>query len=193
MGQSKMANQIKETSLTPLEKEVLIGCLLGDGTLSQSGQHYRLRVEHSSKDREYVEWKYDLLRRLCISKIQYVSNHISLRFGTVGHSEITELRKSWYQPLKQIPASLILTPLMVAIWFMDDGTKHGETVDISVHCFSEGSLKLLVSQLEEVYSIFTTINSDSKGNRLYIRRASYSSFKTLTKPYIVECMKRKLP
>jgi hypothetical protein len=193
MGQSKIANQIKQLPLTSFEKEMIIGCLLGDGTLSRSGQHYRLRIEHSSKDSEYVEWKYTLLRRLCVSKIQYIPTHFSLRFGTVGHPEITRLREIWYQPSKQLPTDLVLTPLMVAIWFMDDGTKHGETVDFSVHSFSENSLCLLIEQLRGMYNILTTVNSDSKGNRLYVRKASYSYFKTLTKPYIIGCMKRKLP
>ena len=63
MSQTKLANQIKLLQLTPIEKEVIIACLLGDGTLSKSGMNYRLRIEHNFKHKEYVEWKYNLLKR----------------------------------------------------------------------------------------------------------------------------------
>jgi len=193
MPQTKAGNQVKQTSLTSSEREVLEGCLLGDGTLSQAGKHYRLRVEHASKHFEYVEWKHSLLKRLCISDVQYVSAHSSLRFGTVGHPSITALRQVWYQPKKGVPSDLVLTPLIIAIWFMDDGTKHRDTVDISVHNFSECDLQVLCNQLLNKYNIQTTVNSDAKGHRLYVVKKSYPRFKKLVKPYIVECMAYKLP
>jgi len=193
LSQNKFSNLIKQTILTPLEIEVVNACLLGDGTLSKSGKHYRLRIEHKEKHKEYVEWKFEFLKRLCISNIQYVSAHSSYRFGTVGHPEITKLRQKWYPFKKQIVSDLRLTPLTVAIWFMDDGTRHrNDTVNISVHSFSKASLNILQNKLFE-YMIDTTINSDSKGARLYIKKKSYSNFKRLVKPYIIRCMAYKLP
>ena len=192
MSQTKFANQIKQIQLTPLETEMIIACLLGDGTLSKSGKNYRLRIEHNSEHKEYVEWKYNLLKRICISEIQYVSAHSSYRFGTVGHPAITLLRQIWYQPIKQVISELELTPLMIAVWFMDDGTKHRDTVDISIHSFSLASIEILQTQLLD-YSISTTVNSDSKGRRLYILKKSYQNFKRLVNPYIVKCMAYKLP
>jgi hypothetical protein len=193
MSQTRLGNQIRQTYLNETEMEVIIACLIGDGTLSRSGRNYRLRVEHSFKDKEYVEWKYELLRHLCLTEIQYVPSHHSLRFGTVGHPQITKLRGIWYRPKKQIHGCLVLTPLTLSIWFMDDGTKHRDTVDFSVHSFSEGSLRILRSQLYKRYGIVTTVNLDSKGRRLYVRKKSYPIFKELTKPYILKCMARKLP
>ena len=103
-----------------------------------------------------------------------------------------QMRKQWYRPHKQIPQDLVLTPLMIAIWFMDDGTRHRDTVDISVHSFSDASLQSLRSQLLKM-GIVTTINSDAKGNRLYVVKRSYPEFKRLVTPYIVGCMAYKLP
>ena len=171
---------------------MVIACLLGDGTLSKSGKNYRLRIEHNSKHREYVEWKYNLLKRLCISEIQYIASHSSYRFGTIGHPEITLLRQAWYESTKQIVDELELTPLIIAVWFMDDGTKHRDTIDISVHSFSLMSIEMLRKQLSK-FGVETTINSDSKGFRLYVLKKSYINFKTLVSPYIVKCMAYKLP
>ena len=192
MSHTRLGNQLKQTKLEPLEKEILQGCLLGDGTLSQAGKHYRLRIEHQSKDKEYVEWKFQFLKRLCISGVQYVSYHDSFRFGTVGHPEITTLRQVWYDPVKQVPSDLVLTPRMLAIWFMDDGTRHRDTIDISVHSFSEQSLDILRNQIAS-FGFQTTVNSDAKGKRLYFIKKSYPGFERLTKPYMLKCMARKLP
>ena len=192
MSHTGLANRIKRIPLSSLERELISGCLLGDGTLSQSGKYHRLRIEHASRHKEYVEWKHSVLKRLCVSEIQCVADHGSFRFGTVGLPEVTEMRQLWYRPTKQIPTDLVLTPMMVAIWFMDDGTKHRDTVDISVHSFSFESLTSLRNRLS-LLGIHTTVNSDAKGHRLYVLKESYPNFKRLVKPYIVECMAYKLP
>jgi|SRR3989344_475163 len=192
MSRTKQSDLLKRAALTPQEIEMIIACLLGDGTLSRSGKNYRLRIEHNFKHLEYVEWKYDLLKRLCVSSIQSVAAHSSVRFGTVGHPEITKLRDKWYLQTKQIVSDLKLTPMMIAVWFMDDGTRHRDTVDISAHSFSTQSLESLRKQLLE-YEIETTINSDSKGSRLYVLKKSYPNFKKFVSPYIVKCMAYKLP
>lgn len=192
MSQTRLANQLKETKITSFENEVIQGCLLGDGTLSKAGKNYRLRIEHSSKHQMYVVWKFEHLKRLCISDIQYISKHDSFRFGTVGHPEMTLLRQVWYSPMKEVPKDMVITPLIMAIWFMDDGTKHRDTVDFSVHNFSRKSLDLLQHQFS-LLDMQTTVNSDAKGNRLYILKKSYPRFKRLVKPYIVSCMAYKLP
>ena len=171
---------------------MITACLLGDGILSKAGKNYRLMVEHTLKDEEYVHWKFQFLKRLSVSDVQYVPSHDSYRFGTVGHPEITEMRQAWYRPTKQVPSKLVLTPLMLAIWFMDDGTKHRDTVDISVHNFSKESLDILRNRVS-LFGIQTTVNSDSKGSRLYVLKKSYPRFESLAKPYMVQCMERKLP
>jgi hypothetical protein len=48
--------------LTQRQKEILIGCILGDAYISPLG---KIRIEQSTKQREYVDWKYQELRSLC--------------------------------------------------------------------------------------------------------------------------------
>lgn len=192
MSQTKAGNLVKQSSLTSFEIEVITGCLIGDGTLSISDKNYRLRVEHTVRHKEYVNWKYESLKRLCVHPPQYVPQHASTRFGTVGHPQLNSLRQVWYQSSKQIPNDLVLTPLMISIWFMDDGTRHRESIDISIHNFSTHSARNFLLQLK-TYGIYATVNSDQKGKRLYVKQKSYPVFKKLVKPNIVQCMAYKLP
>ncbi len=192
MSHSFLGKSIRQTALTVLEREIISGCLLGDGTLTKAGKNYRLRIEHAFASREYVNWKFQLLKRLCVSDVQSVIGRQSWRFGTVGHPEITGMRSLWYNPIKQVPENLRLTPLMMAVWFMDDGTKHRDTVDFSIHSFSDESAQALRNQMLQL-DVKTTINSDGKGKRLYVLKSSYPNFKKLVSPHMVTCMAYKLP
>ena len=193
MAHLREANVLKNTKILPSEMEVIIGSLIGDGSLEKSGKHYRLRVGHTVRHSEYVRWKYKLLQRFCITDPQYVPTTESLRLGTIGHPELSKLRHKWYtNGIKEIPIDFRLTPLMITIWFMDDGCKQGKSVDFSVHSFSVKSIQILRKELAE-FDIDTTINFDGKGHRIYVRRSSYDSFKELVKPYIQPCMAYKLP
>lgn len=193
MAHTREANALKSIKLLPFEKEVAVGCLIGDGSLDKSGKQYRLRIGHTVRHSDYVRWKYKLLQRFCVTAPQYVPTTKSLRIGTVGHPELSKLRHQWYENgIKNIPIDFRLTPLMLAIWFMDDGCKQGNSVDFSVHCFSEKSIRILRKSLAE-FDIATTVNFDGKGYRIYVRRRGYDTFKMLVKPYIQTCMAYKLP
>ena len=192
MGATRQSYNLKSLSLTPEEINFIQACLLGDGTLSKSGQHYRMRIAHKGAHKEYVNWKYANLQRLCVSKPGIDAINQSFRFGTVGHPQISGLRKLWYQPTKQVPSKFQLDGKALAIWFMDDGTKIHRTVNFSVHNFSRSSIALLQKLLSQM-KIMTTVQSDGKGKRLYVKQSSYAMFKRLVKPYIVACMAYKLP
>lgn len=192
MGATRQAYNLKSKSLSPEEVNFIQACLLGDGALVKSGKQFRLRVAHKMAHKEYVDWKYANLRRLCVSKPAIDAINQSFRFGTVGHPEISSLRELWYQPTKQIPSQFQLDKRALAVWFMDDGTRIHNTVNFSVHSFTESSIVFLQKLLLQM-NITTTIQSDSKGKRLYVKQSSYPVFKNLVKPYILPCMAYKLP
>lgn len=135
-----------------------------------------------------------MLKRLSISQPKALDAHSFLRFGTVGHPELSKMRKEWYiNGKKTVPTKIKnLSAITIAAWFMDDGTKHRDTVDFSVHSFSIDDIQKLQKILVKK-GIKTTINNDSKGSRLYVKKESYPAFKRLVNPYIVKCMAYKLP
>jgi hypothetical protein len=128
----------KAKSFTAVEREFVIGCLLGDGTLSKSGKEYRLRIEHQAAHKEYVDWKYSQIQRFCVTPPRFVAKHNSYRFGTIGHPELTKLRTAFYnQSVKRLQEKLseCITPLMLAILFLDDGGKVNNTVSFALHSY----------------------------------------------------------
>ncbi|MGB9592157.1 MAG: LAGLIDADG family homing endonuclease, partial [Candidatus Kryptoniota bacterium] len=193
---NRLSNQIKDLSIDKNEEAVIIGCLLGDATLSKSGKFYRLRIEQKSAHKEYVEWKFNWLKRLCITPPQFSPGNNSYRFGTVGHPELSKLHSEFYGENRSINPFVLnkVNDLSIAIWFMDDGYKIHSTVGISANNFSEAALKQLQSLFKKL-GIATSLQKDKRGKRIYIKSSSYQSFKKLVKPYIsqVKCMAYKLP
>lgn len=192
MGATTLSYTLKTQTITKDELHFIEACLLGDGTLSASGKYHRLRIAHKQAHKEYVFWKHFNLQKLCVSAPSPDMVNNSLRFGTIGHPEITKLHDIWYQPTKQIPNSFKLNERAIAIWLMDDGCKIHNTVNFSIHNFNDTSIALLRQQLLNM-NIITSVQSDGKGKRLYVMQESYPILKKLVKPYIISCMAYKLP
>jgi len=119
--------------LTPQQKEILIGHLLGDGgfILGKRCINPRFVIGRSAKDFEYTLWSSKILHNLLGSNgISYfdvydkrtkrIYKRITLR--TKSLKELLPFFQQWYPENKKIvPSSIKLTPLIVAVWFADDG------------------------------------------------------------------------
>lgn len=198
MPHLRIANNLKSECFTNAEREFVIGCLLGDGTLSKSGKEYRLRVEHKAAHKEYVDWKYNRLQRFCLNPPSFVAKHNSYRFGTVGHPELTKLRIAFYgNNVKQLAEGLLgeISPLVLAILFLDDGGKVNNTVSFALHSY--GADASLIQLSLRKFGIETSWQLDGHGcrKRLYVKSSSYATFEMLVKPYVEEisCMAYKFP
>lgn len=193
-------------SLTSTQRAVLMGSLLGDGSLVGNmgtdvdtwNTNYRFQVVHSTEKEEYVLWKYRIFREWVLSPPRYQSVNNSLRFRTISHPEFTELRSMFYDSRgKKIIApriaQLISDPLSLAVWFMDDGAKlkrHGYT--LNSQSFSLRDNLRLKRLLEEVFGLVVSLHRDKKYHRLYIRRISLQRFNELVIKFILPCMRYKL-
>lgn len=135
-------------SFTERQLAVITGSMLGDGSISKAYNMNCLFCErHSDKQLGYLTWKFDCLkpfsRKITKETIDgcrlpqkgSYDNYISHRMETVRHALFSELEKLWYKRnkrgqyilddrgrrMKILPPELNLTPLSVAIWFVDDG------------------------------------------------------------------------
>src|SRR5215510_2035823 len=91
--------------------------------------------------------------------------------------------------IKIIPHNIekYLTPLALAIWFMDDGSKLGKGAKIATNCFKYKELQFFCNILLKKYNIIVKLNSGgkNKGYVLYIHSKSMPLFSKIVKPYIL--------
>lgn len=87
-----------------------------------------------------------------------------------------------------------LTPLALAIWFMDDGSLLAPGVKIAVNNFTFKDIMLLCRVIKVKYQIIASIHSGgkNKGYTLYIHKQSMKTFSNLVKPFMLKSMLYKL-
>jgi hypothetical protein len=195
---------------TSLQKEVLIGLLLGDGSIqSNGGKNFFFKFDQKGVSQAYVSLVYLIFQ-------PFVGNHPKLRFKNgVDHSWwfrtyrlpfLKFYHDQFYgldahgSSIRIVPKLLHrwITPISLAFWFMDDGGKGTSGYNLHTQCFSLHHVKNLQKVLGNKFGLEVSIHSDTKKGTqrkyyyLYISSGSVQKFTELVKPYIIPCMQYKL-
>ncbi|MEA2715231.1 MAG: hypothetical protein QOG91_259 [Candidatus Parcubacteria bacterium] len=184
-------------SLTQTQRSIIIGSVLGDGYLRivPKRKNAFLEINHTFHQKEYVDWKYSMLEPICRSgPVVRKGNgcRVAYRFTTRQSEEISEIYRRFYRDRRKfIPDDLILDPLMLAVWYMDDGSICGKSIYLNTQQFdSEDQRKCIL--LLKMLNIESTLNRDKIYWRIRIRTASASGFFNLISPYVTPSMQYKL-
>lgn len=185
-------------SLTTFERSIIIGSLLGDGYMRiiPERKNAFLEINHSFKAFEYVDYKYTSLKNICESAPKKRSTNegrVAYRFFTKQHDELTEIYKQFYVNNKKIiPKNLLLDPVSLAIWYMDDGSKcRNSDIYLNTQQFSIADQNILLFKLREM-SITARLNKDKQYYRIRILKESIKTFMEIISPYVIESMQYKL-
>lgn len=191
------------------QRDIVIGTILGDGCLEFNGYRgTRLQIKQKDGHKQYVMWLYKNLSDLCRTGPQQRKDTKQWYFSTRTLEELTELHKVFYsrQKRKRVPAeiaSLVTSPLSIAVWYMDDGTldyrpKSHYNFRLSTDSFTKTENVLLVDMLKVNFGVnassFNSLCRGKKYHRLYIGAKGRDSFFDLVQPYMIKpCFNRKLP
>jgi len=200
---SKTERVVSDKTLTDDQKQVVWGMLLGDGHLANTGY---FRVSHGYAQYEYLLHCRDLL----ISIARSVTYEESVKtngtlchgfcFRTDSHPWFQRQHALWYPAgsrSKVYPISAIqnLTPLGLAIWFMDDGHGGGGASfalgDITAQHADE-----VAEAVSKRFGIDTYVKPHSQTSSckvLAVRGSSLDKFFTLIKEHIPNNLLYKLP
>ena len=184
-------------SLTQEQKSIIIGSILGDGYLRivPERKNAFLEINHSISEKDYVDWKHQELKNLVKSPPKArkgKGKRIAYRFFTKQHPEITKLYQEFYQDREKVIPNFKLNPLIIAVWFMDDGSKSYRTYYLNTQRFDYQSQQRLIQMLKEQYGIESSLNRDKEYYRLRIKQSSAERFKKLIQNYIIPTMEYKL-
>ena len=183
-------------SLTSTQKSLVTGTLLGDGYMRivPGRKNAFLEINHSSKQKEYVNWKYFQLQNFVNSppKMRTFANREAFRFSTKSSPEFTEIYRMFYIKGKKIIPDLTLDPLSLAVWYMDDGSKVSESdFYLNTQKFSmQDQLKLL--WLLKNIGLDAKLNRDKEYFRIRFLKKSLSKLKQIINPDVIPYMRYKL-
>jgi len=184
--------ELKITDFSALQKNLIVGSLLGDGSLTKSRDCISARfVERHSVDQlDYLQWKNSILKPFVTSKLVKTpgGEHIisgvpcivkdSYMLSTITHPYLTGLHKIWYKDGKKvIPGNLYNTMnvLSYTVWFCDDGCFiHNKRlgiyrIDIHSEAFSyKENVFLCRDLLSKFFGVGFRVN-----NRTYVSGKAY--------------------
>lgn len=185
------------------QKSLLIGLLLGDGTITN---HPDFRIMHSEKQKAYIEWKIKIMDEFEIkngglkiykstSGYNKDQNVLAVRLST--NATIKALRRAVYTPKKTITRRLLnwLNPLGLAIWYMDDGcinvntSKQRSSIQHTIKiatCVDEPTVEIIIEYFKEVWGIkFRKFKEKELYSIASSTEEDCSKFIEIIKPYII--------
>jgi hypothetical protein len=216
-----------EEPITERQKEIIYGCLMGDGKKQHSQSFASLGIGQCDKQKEYVLWKYIELQNITSprgvvytkpindGREEYKNSSGIWGFYTKANSDIEKIIKDFYSSgKKQITNDILknLTPLSIAVWFMDDGggdmskktrDKHPNWNMVPEFYFCTDSFlkdecEIIIQWFLDTYNIKTHLRYRRRGStgqdqyRIIINNESSQDFIDLVSPHILPCMRYKI-
>jgi recombination protein RecA len=198
--------------LSDQQVQVILGSLMGDGNLSPNRRGRtgtRFRLGHGAKQAAYLDWKVSLLGNIRCTRTTNAKRAVFADFTPLP--ELAELHDAVYfgDGKKHLSWDYLkaLTPLALAIWYMDDGcftvrskgvqerTQGGSgRIDICVEALSPGTRDRLLQYLRDTHGM--DVKLFTRGLRqnaiLQFTTASTAKFQKLVAPYVHPSMEYKL-
>jgi recombination protein RecA len=198
--------------LSEQQWQVVLGSLMGDGNLSPNRNDrsgVRFRMGHGAKQIEYLDWKISLMGNVSCSRTTNDKGTAFADFTPLP--ELAELQRAVYfgDGKKHLSWDYLkaLTPLALAIWYMDDGgftlrskglqarTAGGSgRVEICVEAMGADTRERLLAYLRDTHDLEVKLLSSGAANKavLQFSTAGSARFQQIVAPYVHPSMAYKL-
>lgn len=187
----------------------ILGSLLGNLNLEKHDDGLKLIIEQYQQNIEYLYWYNNffidrsyapnVLPKLKIriakhNKIFYYYKIYSYTFTSlnflydifyINKKKVLPLNQSWWK---------WFTPLSLALWYMDDGSKTQSGLRLVPNNFNLEEIKFLRLLLKKKFNINTSIHASgsNKSYIIYIKSNSVNDFINIVNPYIHKSIYYKL-
>lgn len=189
-------------TLSENQKSILVGTLLGDAGIRYRGFNCRLHIKHALKQLSLVNFKWKSFRNITSMNVRVFTQQVGERdynfaeFVTQTHPEFTKYYNLFYKSSKKIVPKeiqqLLVDPLSLAVWFMDDGTAEYAGASLQTHSFSKVDVLRLVKVIKINYKIDANIHMNKGRWVIYFPKASMSRLSSLVDHDILQDFRYKL-
>lgn len=181
--------------------QVAIGSILGDGFLHRLAirrSTSQIYVSQHNSKLPYLEWLHsELGKSIEMNPIKPKTGYLQHWFMSKPDQRLGYLKKKFYLGKKKIIPNnikeLLVTPLSLAVWYMDDGTldkrnKYHFNSMIASYCFSFEECEVLKQTLQENFQVNASVTKckmrEKTYPRIYIKSESMENFIKVIKPFI---------
>lgn len=181
---------IKKVPFTQIQRDAIIGILLGQGHVKRHGNSYRLETSNPESKKEILFWKKMLLGNF----VNVIQHHNSYSFKTATHNELSFFYKLFYENNKKIVRPELInyvTPLSIAIWFSDQGEiKNHLTMKFNSNKFSKSENEILQYILKIKFNVRTKVCTYIRNNIEYhylsVNKENSTKLTDIIKPFAIE-------
>jgi hypothetical protein len=185
--------------LSEVQRSVLIGKLLGDGSFSY-GNLNQINFSHGNKQKEYFDWTCHVLGDCVTQNVDVRESGYGttmFRMNTKNSESIKEIIESVFKEDRGVNCLDAVTPLSLAIWYMDDGNlshteKQRDRACFAVCRYSDDDCEKFI-QLFDRFGIQIKVCKYDGYNRIRLNADDAERFFCLIRSYVPECMQYKLP
>jgi LAGLIDADG DNA endonuclease family len=182
-------------SLSEVQHSIIVGTLLGDGSM-RCKTNALLEINHSSRQLSYVHWKYRHLAQLVSTPPRVRKRNgdrIASRFVTRSLPALTPYYRLFYEAGRKRVPEVELSPLALAVWFMDDGCRSRNAVYLDTQQFDVTDQQKLLVMLEWQWGIDGTLNCDKSYRRIRISVDGTKRLTQLIESDLLPELRYKLP
>lgn len=193
-----------ELELTPLQRQIIIGKMLGNGSFHDHPWSGYLSWAYAEKDKEYFYWTNQIMGELCQGyEYRFTGGYGAkmLRSRTISSAHIKKLLSSFFtsEQKKQIPSWVAdeMGPISMAILYMDYGSlSHHKDQEDRVHLavcdYSSADCEVLQRGMKK-FGINAVYYESEGHSRLRLNANDAELFFLLISPYVPSSMQYKLP
>lgn len=195
----------KSIELSQIQKDILIGLILGDGYISNKYSTSYLKIDHSLEQKEYAEDIFSKFSNIFKSLNYYTRKTVDKRNNKLYKSvvlqslsikELRVYRDLFYnENTKIIPNDIeeLLTPIGLAYLFMDDGKSASYGFYICTDGFTKEENEFLVNCINRKFNLKLKISKTWINKyRIFIPSSEKEKFVNLIRPFIIPSMYYKL-
>lgn len=197
---------LRQTPLNSIQKQLLVGKLLGDGCLYKDTekQNYKLSFGHCKKQEQYFHWNvamWDPFINNYRTNVDKRGNSIMLQTATICHQDFNMFGNMFYNEnkIKEIPDNLdmYLTPLALAIWIQDDGNlNQGVNMRICSQGFTKKDNEKLSCYLKRCFNLNSKVMGFKYKGKEYtqitLNKINTQKLSDIIRPHVIESMKYKI-
>lgn len=185
------------------QKLVLIGTLLGDGSLAKRGRNYRLFIKHAENQRKLIKWKYDVFKNIVLMPLNYFTQKVKekeykfIQFVTLTHVVFNKYRKIFYKDSRKIIPreidQIFYHPLSLTVFLMDDGASDTFGMTIQTHSFKKNEVRRLGQTIRKNFKLETSLRRNKGKWILYFPKREIKELYRIVKKYLLPSFKYKFP
>jgi len=193
--------------ITKKQKSILYGTILGDAYLRKTGkQNAFIRLEHGKKQKDFLFWKVEMLKPLFQGKPKYLERmhpitkktYCYWRHRSQTMPYLGKLRRIFYpQGKKRIPNNLseFLTPLALAVWYMDDGYyyQRDKCSYLYLGNVSLEEAEVVHQTLKDKFNLITRVKKKKKGYAIYFSPDQVKRLRFVIKRHTISLFDYKFP